>query len=129
MRHSEVDQMDWVSTEKEVKDSQQRIDEKDFRAMLMSISKADAQRAALILTRFLSNKVNANVRAVVLKNIAKSTEQEVDKETATANRIVDGIRESIAFHTKDGTRPTSSETFVSNILTGCLIPTHRSRLR
>ena len=60
------------------------------------------------------------MRAVVLKNIAKSTEQEVDKETATANRIVDGIRESIAFHTKDGTRPTSSETFVSNVLTGCL---------
>ena len=74
MCHSEVDQMDLVSTKKEVKDSQQRIDEKDFRAMLMSISKADAQRAALILTRFLSNKVNANVRAVVVKSITKSTE-------------------------------------------------------
>ena len=54
MRHSEVDQMDWVSTEKEVKDSQQRIDEKDFRAKPhVQLFYLEDMRCAQIRSRYL----------------------------------------------------------------------------
>ena len=88
--------------------------------MLMSTSKADAQRAALTLEKFLSNKVDANVRAGVVESINKLKEQEFDKDTATAKRIVIGIRESIAFHTTAGTWPTASKPFMKDVLTACL---------
>ena len=37
-----------------------------------------------------------------------------EKEASTMKLIVDGIQDSIEFHTNDGTRPVASETYVKN---------------
>ena len=51
---------------------------------------------------------------------AQKSEKKSETEASATKLIIDGIRESIAFNTNDGTRPMASETFVKNVTHACL---------
>ena len=111
----------------------QEEDEIDCHAMLISICRADPQRALIALSRFFSNKDNADVKAVFGKMMAESNaqknKQKSETEAFTTKLIVEGIRESIAFHTNDGTCPMASETFVKNVTHACLFKIVKEKIR
>ena len=70
---SDIDKSDWVRVENECSRRTQDEDARDCRAMMVSICRADPQRAAIALSRFLSNKLNADVKAAFEKLIYEST--------------------------------------------------------
>ena len=114
--------MDWVSTEDEAENndlSRQKhwVDEKDFEAVALAISRGNPKRAGVAISRFLSREQNKQVKEVVLTSIS----EEKKEEETTKDLIVDGIRESIKHHTNgSGTRYSLGETFVQFIVAACL---------
>lgn len=78
-----------------------------------SIAKCNPDRAAIMISKLLNDKSNAELKDIVLKSI---TDDDLN------SLIFGGIKESLAHHSKcgRGSRTSSEETFVKNVMSACL---------
>ena len=70
-------------------------DAKDLRAVVMSISRANPERAGSAIVQFPNNKSNFCVKHRVIKAIRSKNDPDAD----TCKLIVSGIKKSIKHHT------------------------------
>ena len=103
---NDVNNMDWVNTDKVVTKSTVSKDVGDLRATLLSISRADPKRAASAINSSLSAKSNNEVKEGVIEYLLQKSATDV-----THQLIVDGIRSSIAHHNTRGSRTLAAEGF------------------
>ena len=96
-----IEDMDWARTaegvRKDINKSMVSQDGKDFRAMIVVISHADLERAAIALNRFLANRADHQVEEAVLSSLPMKSETDIMNQL-----ILDGTKESISHHTYHG---------------------------
>lgn len=107
---SNVEDMDWETTNKDSYSAQQtRDDAKDIRAMLLAIHRGDPTRTAVSLNKFLSDENNKVIKDKVIQLATKeSTEEDELKD-----HIIGGIKDSIKYHTTGRVRRWLHEMFVN----------------
>ena len=113
-----VESLDWISTNTgEVKRSQRVEDEKDTRAMIISIHRGNPVRAATSIRRFLSNPSNKEVNDKVTAFMS----EEQSQESRANSLILGGIHQSIDHHTTArGARTLLHEMFVKFVVVACM---------
>ena len=112
MKHlSEIENSEWLISGDDVKKTMQFRDANALRVMLFAISRGNPKRAARAISNMLSNDANE-----IVKNTVTELVYQPNETPLTTKLIIDGIRESISFHTNGGgTRTIAAENFVENI--------------
>jgi RNase H-fold protein (predicted Holliday junction resolvase) len=107
-RAGDEDYNQWISSEGACQRTVKE-DAKDIQAMTFAISRGDSTRAASVISYFLNQKSNKDIKHKVLADISNRRVYE---------QIVLGLKHSISHHTssKGGTRSISAETFVKNVV-------------
>lgn len=116
-KHIEDMKWDVDTTFKAVGSSTTTGDVKDLQAIIFAISRGNPDRAGKAISRFLGDKSNVQLKTTVLEDLG-----EEDEVVTTNNLVLDGIKDSIAHHTKGigGTRMAAAETFIKNVVAACL---------
>jgi len=113
----DIESMDWEETDAEVGQTQKWEDEMDLHVVTLAISRGNPKRAGCAISLLLSRSKNKDVKDEVLKSITA----EKRKDDATKDLIIDGIRESIEYHTTStGTRHAIAEMFIKFVVAACL---------
>ena len=111
----DVEAMQWESTNKPVSDSTINYGAQELDVVVKAISRCDPIRAGSVLSKFLNDKSNVQLKDKVVQSIT-------DEDYAVNSLVRESIKESLAVHNKRerGRRTKAEEAFVKHVTSACM---------